>query len=133
MDLARMGGKEENIFWFSFTKKLNKNQPMTAYQYFYYKKKHIQGNHNFTIYRVCDIFRKNNDEILFIFPENTTFYPGNSTCLIAIVFGNLYAPPLLLYSCASPVQLLDNSGTYKGHRQVNFRDRYRTACALYDS
>ena len=63
---------------------------------------------------------------VFFLEENTTFYPGNSTRLIAIVFGNLYAPPLLLYSCASPVQLLDNSGTYKGHRQVNFCDRYQT-------
>ena len=26
--------------------------------------------------------------------ENTTFYPGNSTRLIAIVFGNLLCPPL---------------------------------------
>ena len=35
-------------------------------------------------------------------------------------------PPLFHYSCASHAQLLDNSGTNKGHRQENFRDRYQT-------
>ena len=42
-------------------------------------------------------------------------------------------PPLYyIFSWPSPVQLLNISGTNKGHRQVNFRNRYRTACALFD-